>query len=292
MRQIEKCISAILFLALTTAAAACNSGGEQRDKKKPVDKSLADYRLYLSTLDTTTAANAMLAVEKYKTLFNTGDTLRNDSGYCLFEEYYYRLCVGLNNNPVFDTILTSAVDSISLDSPDKRLPLLASPFAAIRKNGFMLEETDDETIVIVPDQKAIVAHFRPFISAALRKYKEMVIREDYTSLSPTDIAYKAVWWNQFVNNYPSFIFADDAQELQQYYFTLLMEGPETDPVIDPDTKEADTSYIRAYQYVLREFPQTRTAHLLGPYYEALMDLNSRKADTILTQYKMQDILLW
>jgi len=280
---------------------ACGGSGQKKPAKPviPPHATVAEYKTFLDGLDTITASNATLAAAQFKKLFNTRDTFRNDSAFCLFVLYHEKLVHGLNETSVFDTILESGIDDISLDSPDKQLPALAAPFAALRSNGFQLDQVED-FIAIVPDSSFIARNFYPNLSAPMRRFLEKVKQENEEGteedgglvISALQVADRALWWEWFTTTYPVFALGEHAKEYRQFYLTCLLRGLDNTPVLDPYTKAADTSFVRAYQYILDKHGNTQTAKHVGPYYEAIMDNQRLQLDTILTQYRMQDIILW
>ncbi len=293
---------AYTLILLAFVVCSCNNASEQKKPAKPVappHATVAEYKAFLDGLDTVTVGNATLAAEQFKKLFNTRDTFRNDSAFCLFVEYHQRLIHGLNETSVFDTILESGIEDISLDSPDAVLPALEAPFAALRKNGFQLDQVED-FIAIVPDSSFIAKNFYPHLSMPMRKFLQKVSHENEEGteedggliITATQVADRALWWEWFTTAYPVFALGESAKEYRQFYLTCLLRGLDNTPVLDPYTKAADTNFVRAYQYILDKHGNTQTAKYIGPYYEAIMDNNRLRIDTILTQYQMQDITLW
>ncbi len=303
VKQTRAILPVVAFLAVLSGS--CNNGNTPKTVAVTTEtipnaaQPLSVYEQYLNKLDTGHAVNASLAAHKFEELFSTTTQQINDSAYRLFERYYTRLADGLSDQHKFDTIETISSNAISLDDPGKYLAELAKPFAELKANGFRLSETEG-MVIVIEDRSFIQPHFYKFVSPSMKEFLQQVKKESDEGfqedaallISPVQLCERTVWWEKFANTYPAFAMKDYATGTQKEYTTVLLKGMDNSPIADYDTKHIDSAYKEAYDHVLRKYPESATAHILKPYYDALLANDSAKASKLLMEYRNQNIILW
>ncbi len=252
------------------------------------------YASYLARLDTTDAANNGKAVEKFKSIFDKADAATNDSAYSLFHQYFRRLANGIEikYRDYWPT------DSLT---PEQQgvLPSDKALIATLQANGFKFLSSEGVWYV-VENRDSIQKWFSPLVSPSMRDYLEMVTQqdnegyaEDGAIIIPIEsLVDRAVWWERFANGHTGFIMMDDVMGKYQFYLTELMRGEDNTPAVDWDDQYITDYFLKGYRHLFAKYPESNTAKLLKPYFDALQQKDMTKARQILSQYKEQKITLW
>ena len=168
----------------------------------------------------------------------------------------------------------------------------------LHSNGFTLSVEEGSTYV-KQDVDFIAKHFYNTLSSTMRTYLERVRienKEGFLSdaamvITPTALAQRIIFWDEFLMNYPSFVFNETIKEKQREYLTFLLEGVDNTPLFKHQSKELSEKYEEAYQYILAKHPISKLVFIVEPYYQALQMHFYNQAQKVLKQYRSEGKIL-
>ena len=253
---------------------------------------LEEYEKYLSKLDSFNIGTSTLAVQKFRDLFENANTDTRDAGYALFEAYYEKLTGHAGEKDTVDLEPFVYVEK----SGARKLPEELQKYEEyLHNNGFQVEISEG-TPFIAQDRDFIAVRFYSYVSPVVKKYLEQLNMENKEGFSedagiyitPKQFTERVVWWEKFVLNNPTFIMTDKAKENKKFYLSWFLRGMDNTPVLSG--KEFNEYYQTAYSYLQETFPETEARRFVSPYYQALLQGNVLKADSLLEKYRSDGII--
>ncbi|MFC6996422.1 hypothetical protein [Rufibacter roseus] len=257
---------------------------------------LAEYGQFLTRLDSGKVENMSVAAEKYKELFKGQNTSLADSGYVLFEKFYNRVDNTINENyneEKYDSLVIHQGLSKSLQKSKE----LRTYDRHLNKNGFKLAMTEGITY-LKQDRNFVKKHFYTFLSPVLKVYLSKLNKENIEgfaddaslTIAPRQLADRVIWWEDFVKANPEFILVEEAKENVQDYLTTLLVGMDNTPVLEHGDNRLNSYYAEAYHYLLKERPNSKAAKAVKPYFQALQNADTLRANVLLKQYQELGII--
>jgi hypothetical protein len=258
---------------------------------------LDNYQKFVSELDTSDANSATTAANKFKELFNTPDTVLNDRAYMIFERFYAKLMFGINDHLFKDDKTPINYETFKVEDENTYPAALRDLNTKLKANGYRFIEVEGSPVVS-QDRIILIKWFYPSVSITMRKYLDEVNKENAEGLEDdggltipvTLLSDRTVWWEQFSTEHPRFVFAHEAQFQKQIYFTYLLTGMDNTPMIDYETKTISKDFKDAYDHLLTTYPNSETAKLVKPYYDALLAKKTAEAKQIVEKYRSQKLM--
>nr|WP_294943317.1 hypothetical protein [uncultured Mucilaginibacter sp.] len=300
----------LLFCALSLAACQYPSTKKPVDLKRaavPAKQSLPygqailnKYSSYLNGLDTTKMESAVLGAKKYAQWFATKDEATRDSAYLLFDGFFAKLNNGLDQLDHQDLHLDSLVVAIpGNDTVAKpRLSAKLSAYAyKLKENGFYVYMSEGDTY-IGRDYDFVAKWFYPYVSAVLKEYLAQLNKEEKEgfqedaglTISPVQLADRAIWWEKFTFEHPGAIISGAAKANWSAYMGTLLNGMDNTPIMDYDPAKLSDYYSEAYTYLEKSFPASQTNKLVNPYFKLLLKNDRKQADVLLKTYEQKQLI--
>ena len=256
---------------------------------------LKQYDGFVTSLSLTNADNLSIAAERYIKLFNTAPIEIRDSGFVIFNKFYEKLALKLDDLPEKETMdldkYYAYADSVEI--PDS----IVNYVKHLKQDGFDLRE-EEGSMYIVEDRDFIVSRFYDVVSPVMKQYLIQVNKENkniYAEDASIIIGYKelvdrAIWWEHFAKNHPAFACEQQARNQNMIYLELLLEGMDNTWVIQPETKKLEAYFEKAYSYLERTYPLSETGKIVMPYFHYLANQQNIKADSLLKDYNRKGII--
>jgi hypothetical protein len=256
---------------------------------------LAEFNTYFSQQDSTIIDNVRLATERYHSLFTAADSATADSAFSVFYQFHQQVNDYVNATLVKDTTNFSRYvmdTTISLQRKEKNF------IDKLMRNGFRLA-TAEGTAYSITDFTYYLQHFQRFVSTAMQAYLQQQLaeqREGYMSdaalvISPSVLADRILFWENFLQQHPSFIFNQSIQEKQREYTTFLLIGVDNTPLFNRQTKQLSPAFKTAFEKVLSTNPGSKLAALIRPYYAAVAKRDVKQQEQLLAKYRAQGLVL-
>lgn len=254
---------------------------------------LIAYREFVQQLDSADIASPLKAQTEFQTRFDGQSAGLCDSAFVVFQSLYEKVESALNAQHQNDT-----TDYEPLLSGSKVLsPALKKFQHTLAVNGYRLAVVD-EMIYIEQDRSFVAQHFYGMLSPAMRDFLEEMRKENKEgfaarggiSITPKQLAERAVWYEKFIAANPRFISIDKCKNYQKAYLTYLFNGYGNTGLY---TTSGDLSpyFKSAYGYLLSKHADTQVVQLLQPYYKALKAKEVDKVKALLKEMKVKGIIL-
>ena len=104
-------------------------------------------------------------------------------------------------------------------------------------------------------------------------------------ITPLHLSKRVLWWENFLREHPQFVFTEEIKQKQKGNLTFLLEGIDNTPLFDYQSKRLSENYKEAFEHVLKNHPQSSTAEVIKPYFEALQKKDTKTVTALLKQYK-------
>lgn len=248
--------------------------------------SSVDFDAELKKLDKKDCASIEKAIEVFKNSFKNQSGLQNDKEVESLKNFIQSI-VGqanreLENRPYFDDFYL-----INYNPEGKPIPKgMTEDVKRWEKCGMKMFFAEGSPYLkerpgIVLDEASEV------LSANMRRYlAQEKIEEDQVwaddgglTIPIQKVAERAIFWEKFATDLPSFIFTEDAIEKQKVYTGCLLGGLDNTPAFAYGSKPMlEDDYKAVYNWVMKMHPNTKTSKTISEYYELLKQTNFQNND--------------
>lgn len=284
----------IILIFLSILLVCCDT------KKTRTSSALNEYKIFVSTLDSTNLETTTTAAKKFIELFKSEtDTCVRDSGFILFDNYYTQICNNLNdtsNKNLSDSLIMRDTlgNQISVSEKLKNYEIL------LKNNGF--EVASAEGMAYIKQNRELIAnYFYNYVSTPMKKYLIEVNKETKEGFSedaglviePKAYVDRLIFWENFLRENPNFIYQNLIEEKQKWLLTFFLYGMENAPVMWNNAEEGNSLngyYKTAYSYLENSYPISETNKIVNPYFKFLLQNQENKADSIRKCYEIKKLI--
>jgi hypothetical protein len=117
----------------------------------------------------------------------------------------------------------------------------------------------------------------PLVTPAMKTYLEQRAKENKEGwsvdaaliITPQQLAERAVFWDEFLVQNPTFAYVPRIRTLAEWYANDLITGQNNTPALGYEGGILDPEFKKAYEWVLKEHPKTETARKVQEWYDIL-----------------------
>jgi len=279
---------------IADSALAGSLGNANNHTHQYSNPKLVEYKKYILQLDSCDAASSTIATKKFKTLFTGEPDGLCDSAFAIFNEHYESLDRNLNEKHQKDTTNYDPLFFVYEKGRELIIPQKLTAYnKKLKDNGFEVA-MDEGMTFILQDRDFISTHFYSFVSSSMREYLTQLNKENKERLetdggliiSPTQLAERIIWFEKFMRANPTFLFTSKCVDIKTNYLTILLTGMDNTPLYDNyETQKLSQLYEHGYQLLLSKYPNSETTKFVKPYFRALKQKQTEKADYLLKQYR-------
>lgn len=296
----RKIITAVIFMAGCTIYS-CHSGKNSNTESGTTTTYdtvlLANYRIYLKSLDTLHPTSTTNAAQKYADLFKAASQDTRDSAFSVFKDFYNKVDQTLDNNRdasiIYDSLLTDSNGNFQ-----KLSPRLTAYAQMLKDNGFKVFMSEGNPY-IGQDLDFEVKWFYAYLSEPLKQFLTQLNKEEKEGFSedagliitPNQLADRTVWWESFSKKYSQTIVGRPALENWKSYLGTMMIGMDNSPVLETSGSQSLSAYYNAaYTRITTKYPTTQSSKLIEPYFTLLLNKKFDKAQSLIKDYQSQNII--
>lgn len=307
---------AFFLIFLLTLVLSCNetTGNKQSPENASVDSlenlnnqtneensnsKLIEYKNFILQLDSFDASSSTMAAKKFIKIFTGQNVVLCDSAFVIFNRFYESLDKNLNEKHQKDTTNYDPLVYVYQKGKERIIPKKLTNYnKKLKDNGF--EVAMDEGITfILQDRDFISTNFYSLISNSMREYliqlnkenKEGFATDGGLTISPTKLAKRIIWFENFMRTNPYFIFGSQCLATKTSYISILLSGIDNTPLYgDFETKTLSQNYAESYEYLLSNYPNSQVSKIVQPYFLALKQKQIVKAEELLKQYREQGLI--
>lgn len=258
---------------------------------------LKEYRNFLLSLNPNKFYSTSFAVNKCKELFNSEKIEVKDSAFVIFDKFYDDVQKNLNELHQNDE-----TDYLVLFYDEKNGEKIKVPDIILNykkdliENGFDIAISEGSTY-IKKDRNFISKNFYDFISPTMKQYctflntvvKEETEEDGALTISPTRLAERIIWLENFTELNPNFQLNDKCKGYYKYFLFLLLNGSDHSAILD-ERDFVNQNFALAYDFITLENSNSKTSKLVLPFYQFLKNKQKSKAYDLLEKYQNDKII--
>jgi hypothetical protein len=258
---------------------------------------LKEYRNFLLSLNPNKFYSTSFAVNKCKELFNSEKIEVKDSAFVIFDKFYDDVQKNLNELHQNDE-----TDYLVLFYDEKNGEKIKVPDIILNykkdliENGFDIAISEGSTY-IKKDRNFISKNFYDFISPTMKQYctflntvvKEETEKDGALTISPTRLAERIIWLENFKELNPNFQLNDKCKGYYKYFLFLLLNGSDHSAILD-ERDFVNQNFALAYDFITLENSNSKTSKLVLPFYQFLKNKQKSKAYDLLEKYQNDKII--
>lgn len=254
---------------------------------------IKEFKIYIDSLDSANATSALMATEKYKLLFKGKSKGLCDTAFVFFQNLMDTLLIVQNNQLENDTTNFDAF--IRGESTSKKITDFNN---SLMKKGFILKSQHDFVFIDL-NYDFILVNFLPFVSEPMNQFLTEMMYEntegfahnDSIKISPETLVNRVLWYENFITQNNSFVFSEKCKNYRKAYLTYLLTGyNKTTLFANTQSHEISTYFATAFEYLISKYPESETAALTLPYYEAIKQKNINTSNEILKKYVIRGLI--
>jgi hypothetical protein len=205
-------------------------------------------------------------------IFARSDSSVCDSAYVHFQQFADSVEHYQNLKLAEDTTNYSVIFS------EKKIPKkITDSVIQLNQNGFRIQLSDSIPTVIL-NRKFIVEKFDMLISTQLKTYLLYLDNEfkigfaesDSIIISPFELVDRILWYENFIENYPNFVFRSECEKHLKAYTTYLVLGYGKTKFLQDESKFIISAYFKqSLEYLFKINTNSRTANKLLEFKTAI-----------------------
>ena len=198
---------------------------------------LDQFQIYILTLDEAKYYSTTIAANKYKEIFSNEKVGIRDSAFVLFEIFYDKVHSKINElHHIEDTDYFTYMTA----NDRQKIPDMFFKYKNdLIENGFDIAITVGDTW-IKKNRDFISKNFYDYVSPEMKKYctfiniltKEETLNDAAFTISPTRLAERIIWLENFKNINPTFLLIDEVNQYYRVFLYLLMKGSENTDIFN------------------------------------------------------------
>ena len=226
---------------------------------------VAAFTTYLKTLPTKSLQSGGKAWKYVESQFGNASGPLADAVYILLNQFLFRMEVEGEYYNQVEAMPWTEEDYRAIQKDQFDLQKYPES-RAFHQNGFRLE-VGEGNVYPVADWQRLYDFFGPKVSPVMKRYldqevveKREVETEDAGIVIPIEqIAERAVFWERFNLENPTFVLSDQTQISARWTRELLFFGADNTPLFDFETKQIQPEFKAAWQLVQEKYPGTQVA---------------------------------
>ena len=265
--ELMKTFRFFSLLSMVSCALLSTQAQEIRHFYTPALQSFSNK---LATLSGDRLESLLIGVDTYKDLFKDASPEVADSAYVLLEDF---TVLNLQNTE-FNLILLQAGNADRQEAEQQA----AQNYERLLYNNYFSVNRSQGYITVEPDLARIQNELQSYLSPRTYAFFTAVQQEnqngestDITEIEPLELARRACFWDNFLNNGSDFLYREEAVQRRDAYLEQLVFGSDNHPLFMPD-RNLDTAYRKAYLYIMgneNAVQQGKTATVIRDFWKVL-----------------------
>jgi hypothetical protein len=290
----------ILVLVLLSTTISCTQN--KRSSNETVFKELKQDSLHTDTLKVISvhefnaqlnqlpdsSSSSLQGLELFAHAVSKSNQEENDKAFKAYLEFQASLIDKLNQqlmeNPALEKIGSLIWADSSLHEEEGKV------FARnLKPNGLQLASSEG-MVYISRETEILRAYFYKFLTPSTKLFfNQFEIEtnkhdvEDAALIIPVkELADRLAFWDNFLSAYPQHIFSEYAGNNIESDLYFLLIGLNNTPAFDYESKIVDPEFLQAYQYFIKEYPDTKSAQTIRQYLRVLEKAEYRRDDKVVS----------
>ncbi|MEY3444303.1 MAG: hypothetical protein RLZZ519_2584 [Bacteroidota bacterium] len=242
-----------------------------------IDPSIAEFKKELDKLDKTDCKSIAAAVDQFKIAMQGKPKFVADQAVPLLSEVVDAVIDKVNNELFTRSDLATFETMYDEEAIRKAPPKVRDEINAWKACKLHLEFPEGMCVVLA-DPGIFDDEVGPFVSEPMQKFlaqRKKELGEGYANdgglvVAIQDLADRAVFWDNFLVEYPTFVNVPFIRSLARNYAVDIVLGLDNTPSLGYEEDGAlEKEFKDAYDWVLKEHPNTETAVLVQEWCDLL-----------------------
>lgn len=251
---------------------------------------LTGYRNMVLTLSYDSVESVSVALNEYRKQFTGQPAGLCDSAYLVLQG-----CVDSIENILSNALMNDSTDYEPLftgrNPPQKLLDLKNR----LVSNGFIIKSTDGMAYV-VQNRKFILDNIGTLVSEPMKEYLSEIERENaegFTDehgiiITAKKHADRIIWYENFLKANNGFVLRNNCVSYKKAYLTYMLLGILDTHLFQNETEMQLSPYFtKAYAYILKTYPDSELATIIGEYQSAIEQKNKSLVDDLIKKYTIK-----
>lgn len=300
--------TSLLMIISLCLLAACTKNSTS-DKAADLSKSTSSledavtgggpaYESFLKNLPDKEAASIGKAVQYFEKEYANEPSNACDAAWENFDKFVDKVVENINDSPIFEKYRSNPQTVRALVSPKEGVNMNFDTYTKqLAENGisFRISEGD---LYAKKDMQYQWNHFETKVSPEMRTFLKQLTTEDQKvmiedaglMISFQEVGERAVFWDQFAQQHPTFQARKRCENrFRSYLHTLVTEYLDNSPLFDLQKKTLLPEVKEAYLEIMKKSPNSRTGTVIAEFYAVLKQNNFQKNAAV--EAKMEEIEL-
>lgn len=248
---------------------------------------LIDFRMFVHDLDSTDMNSAALAVDHFHKFFEGQRPGLCDSAFVVLQQLLDTIETNLN-----EKLYEDSTDYTPLMTGENVTPKLSRYRNSLLKSGFKISFAEglpyieqDREFVLLQLSDMFTEPMKAYLAQIELENREGFAQDAFITIEPEKYIERLVWYEKFMAANKTFVFLDNCKNYRKAYLTYLLSGMDNSPLYDDvDHLQLAEYYAKAYTYLLKKYPDSETAGLVRPYYDAIRNKQKSEVNALYKKY--------
>ena len=299
MRISRICVAFLFVISVVTVSCHRSS-----DENKSLDDStniyvrdslvlqtehpmLIDFRMFVHDLDSTNVSSGAVVVDHFRKFFEGQRPGLCDTAFVVLQQLLDTIETKLN-----DKLYTDTTDFTPLMTGEQMTPALSRYRNSLLKNGFKISFSEgmpyieqDREYVLLQLSDMSTEPMKAYLAQIELENREGFAQDAFITIEPEKFIERLIWYEKFMATHKTFVFLDNCKNYRKAYLTYLLTGMDNSPLYDDvDHQQLSDYYSKAYNYLLKKYPESETAAFVRPYFDAIRKKNKTEGADIYRKY--------
>jgi hypothetical protein len=260
---------------------------------------LKEFDYFIQNLDKSKFYSNSIAANKFKELFINERIDIKDSAFVVFDKFYDEVQNKLNDLHINDNSEYWILFNKSNNNQKKQIPdVILNYRKDLLENGFDISMSEGNTW-IKQDWNFVSKNFYGILSPTMKEYctfqntinREETLEDGAFMISPTRLAERIIWLENFINLNPEFILIERCKLYYKSFLYLLLNGSDHSQILD-DNENINSKFSDAFNFITLEYSESKSAKLILPIYNFFINKEKTKAHNLINKYHQDGIIIY
>jgi len=273
LRFLRQALCVGVLFILAGAFSSCKTEGA------PGSDAIAEYHTFLNGLPRDGPNSIQTATAYFQQHFVNKSQRQRDAAFLAFRNFYYPAVKSAD-------VLIDRKKWQEVENDWKKQEFLQW----LGDNGLALCSSEGNYF-IDESYSFLLCTFGRYVSKPLRDYlalRQVEMRRRYVEdaalrISFLEVAKRCVAWERYLREYPRSSLRSDAEYRYRDYLAILLEGMNKNCILDEwseDPKKWQRGIEEAYEYIIKDYGETRPGQLIAAYYSLVKRSGFKKTPEV------------
>lgn len=235
------------------------------------DPSVAEWKLYLKSLDANDPGSINKAVGEFKTRFDKESQSAKDAAFMAFRNFYYDVIdkygVLIGTDEKLQALLCD--EKKGREEKEKLKKSLSGQGMTLLMSEGTFYVSENTNFLSDSFASQLSPGLREFLTIRSKELKKGFTEDAGLLITWNELADRIASWDRYLEKYGNSPAAAQAAYYQQMYLAVFLTGIDNSRIFSFEKKTLEPEVQKAYQYYLKTYKDTRSAGIISEYYSIL-----------------------